>query len=389
MKVACIGNMNNNFFSLTRHLRDRGIEAHLLLLDNEMPHFHPSMDAYDLEYQKFTTTLSWGKQFGFLKKTKKEISQVLNKYDFLIGCDTVPAFLHKTGRRLDVFTPYGADIVYFPFFKFVNPKYQLAYYLFSKYQKSGIQNARFVNFDYNNKDYEKLFLNLKCKGRRLKFAVPMVYTPVHNPDSIEDYYAQSHWYGEFLKIRKRYDIIVFHHARHVWKDRIKCFDWKANDKLFRGFAEFVKLKKANPCLILFEYGPDVNETRKLIKELGIEKNVRWFPQMARKDIMIGLKLADIGTGEFYWSWLLCGVVCEVLAMAKPLMHYREDHFYKELYPELYPIMNVRNSHDVSTALSDYAARPNYYRQMGEKGRQWLQRYAIDRPIDEYARIIKT
>ena len=35
-KVALLGNMNNNHFSLARYLRDRGAEADLLLFDSEL-----------------------------------------------------------------------------------------------------------------------------------------------------------------------------------------------------------------------------------------------------------------------------------------------------------------------------------------------------------------
>lgn len=34
MKIALIGNMNNNFFSITRYLRDLGCDAHLYYENN-------------------------------------------------------------------------------------------------------------------------------------------------------------------------------------------------------------------------------------------------------------------------------------------------------------------------------------------------------------------
>lgn len=389
MKVACIGNMNNILFAVTRYLRDKGIETDLLLLDNELTHFHPSADSYDLSYQEFTVNLTWGNPFSFRKKPKSEISKDLSRYDFMIGCDSVPAFLHKIGRTLDIFIPYGGDLFLSPFFQIVNPKHQFDYFFFSKAQKAGIENSRFLNMDYTNEETEKVFTRINYKGKRLNYGVPALYTPIYNPTGISNYYDRTHWYKEFEKIRHRHELIVFHHARHSWKNSQDRWSWKSNDKLFRGFADFVKSNKGvNGCIVTCERGVDINETKKLIRELGIEKQVYWFPLMARKDVMVGLSLADIGSGEFEWSWLSCGTIYETLAMAKPLMHYREDDLYKGYYPELYPMINIRSAEDVPKALADYVARPDYYKEMGEKGREWLQRYAIDQPINEFVRIIK-
>ena len=49
IKIACIGNMNNNMFCLVRYLRDKGYDAHLFLVD-EFDHFLPGSDSYNLEY---------------------------------------------------------------------------------------------------------------------------------------------------------------------------------------------------------------------------------------------------------------------------------------------------------------------------------------------------
>ncbi len=53
MKVAIIGNMNNNNFSLLRYLRDLGINAKLFLFKNdgtnESSHFSCSADTFELD----------------------------------------------------------------------------------------------------------------------------------------------------------------------------------------------------------------------------------------------------------------------------------------------------------------------------------------------------
>ena len=390
MRVACIGNMNNNYFSVTRFLRDRGIDADLLLLKNELAHFHPSTDTFDLDYQRYTKNLRWGDPFRFTKTDAAEVASDLRDYDFIVGCDTSPAFANKVNRRLDMFIPYGTDLFFHPFFRLVNPRHQYDNYMFGKSQRAAIENARFIVMDLTNDEAEETLKRLNVHGQRLVLGFPMVYTPIYNPQSISQFYDRSHWYHEFKRIRDAHDLVIFHHSRHSWKNSEDRFSWKGNDKLWRGFAQFVAAHPdVKAAIVTCERGVDVNETKRLTRELGLEDRVFWFPQMARKDVMVGLSLADVGSGEFNWSWLSCGTVYETLAMAKPLMHYRDDSLYRHHYQELYPLMNVHTEEEIAEALADYLRRPDYYRSMGEQGRAWFQRYAIDEPLDEYVRIIES
>ncbi len=388
MKVACIGNMNNTFFSLVRYLRDRGIDADLLLLDDDADHFHPSADAFDTSFQNYTKQLSWGRPVGFSSTSKKQIYKDLNGYDFLIACGSVPAFVNKVGLSIDLLIPYGGDIFFYPFFDFKNPIYQLRCLFFTKQQRLGIQKSAALSWDLSNDASEEIIDRLKYPGKRFTFGIPTVYTPLYNPDTIEKYYSQSEQYPAFKQIREDHDLMVFHHSRQVWEKSPDRFSWKGNDQLFQGFANFLKTcRDLNPCIVTFEYGPDVASSKRLIQDLGIEKNVYWFPKMSRKEIMVGLSLSDIGTGEFHMSWLSCGTIYETLAMAKPLMHFREDHLYEGHFPELYPMMHARTAEDISKGLHDYVARPKYYREMGGKGRIWLQSIAIDPAIKSYVQMM--
>ena len=61
-----------------------------------------------------------------------------------------------------------------------------------------------------------------------------------------------------------------------------------------------------------------------VHELGVEQQVYWFPLMPRREIMVGLSLADLSTGEFGFPNSGGGTVYESLAMGKPMLHYRDD-----------------------------------------------------------------
>jgi glycosyltransferase involved in cell wall biosynthesis len=387
MRVACIGNMNNNFFALARYLRDNGISADVMILDYESAHFHPSHDCYDRSYQSFTKRLTWGGAFGFAGTPAQTIADDLRPYDFLIGCGTAPAYVERIGRRLDIFMPYGDDIYRLPFFRLVNPRHQVSFLLCSRAQLAGIRNSRVIWFDAVNPETEAVLDRIGGSAKRIRMGIPMLYTPLYDPAHIAEHRHQTHWAKEFESVRRQSDLLVFHHSRLYWKRG--GWNQKDNDRLVRGFARFARERRdVRPKLILLEYGEDVEATRALIRDLEIEPFVEWFPLMARKDLMVGLSMADLATGEFHRSWLSCGTIYEALAMAKPLLHYRQDHLYAADYPELYPMVNITTDHDVHKALADFVARPEEFRDMGARGRQWLRKYVLDPAVHEAVRMIK-
>ena len=114
LRIAFVGNMNNNFFCLMRLLRDRGISSDLLLFKNEFEHFLPEADSFDENDYVLSSVkrLTWS--YGatdFFNTSKKEISSVISNYDFIIGLGPAPAYLSKANRDLDLFIPYGGDLL--------------------------------------------------------------------------------------------------------------------------------------------------------------------------------------------------------------------------------------------------------------------------------------
>jgi len=390
MKVACIGNMNNNLCALARYFRDAGMDTHLFLLDYEHSHFHPSADMFDLAYQKYTHQLAWGHPFRFLSVSPDEVARDLEGYDKLVGCGTAPAFLNKIGRALDLFVPYGNDIYEYPFFQFhKNPKHLVHYLSFSSSQRDGIRKARYVSYDETNGIHERKLAPLRLGGRRIRVPPPCLYAPDWEPGAVLRFCHRSHWYEELAKIRAASDLVVFHHCSQRWASFRDPFLNKGNDKLVRGFAEFVGLGRAiNPVLIMVEYGPDVLATKRLVSDLGIEQFVRWLPQMHRKEIRIALSLADIVAGEFGLSYVTYGVVNEGLASAKPVMHHRDDELYLGQYEALYPMINADSPGRIAQGLADYVQDPVRYKRMGEEGRRWFQGFVIERSLRLYLKILQ-
>jgi glycosyltransferase involved in cell wall biosynthesis len=388
MKVGLLGNMNNNFFAVARYLRDWGVDADVLLFDDEFEHFHPSADSYDLSYASFCRQLTWGSPARFRETAPKRIKADLAPYDVLVGCGFSPAYCHRVGRALDIFAPYGGDIAYGTSYRLVRPQRIHSVWRAVHEQRKALPEVKVVNMGYSISSFEEPYRRYRGNSERWYEIMPMVYERMYRPESLAENGSRTRWFEQFKRIRANVKVMLFGHARHEWGRRARHDDHKGNDHLLRGFAAF---RKRNPHvsagLVQMEYGSTVRDSKALIRDLGIAKDVYWFPRMPRKDLMAGLALADIGCAEFAISWLYGGVILETLALGKPLLGYRDDDLYRGQHEELYPMMNARNAAAVCAELEAYVANPAKYVAQGEQGHAWYLKHAVEATRRKYMKYI--
>jgi hypothetical protein len=384
-KVALIGNMNNNFFALARYLRDAGIDAELLLIDGELPHFHPSKDTFDLDYQRYTRTLTWGSVERFRSTPDAVVRQDLEPFGFLIVCGAVPAYLHRAGRRADVFVPYGDDLGDMPWIAppHCGPRevsWRARQWRFHLAQRRGIADAALVNFNAGNDRARWQVRTLGIEGSTRYLGVPLVYAPPYRCGSDELGESRSAWSHEFRSVRSSVDLMVFHHSRHIWTTYVNDYSWKGNDVLVRGIA---RVRGTRPTvsigLVCLEYGPDVGASRELAGSLGISDVLHWFPQMDRKEVLLGLAMADVASGHFAMGDAGCGAVYEGLALGRPLVHYRDD-----LHPQGqldYPFLPARTEEDVEVALRWALDHPTELHELGRRAVRWYDDRFVASSLD--------
>lgn len=386
MKIACIGNMNNNMFCLVRYLRDNGYDAQLLLVD-EFEHFLPEADSYDDEYKGYTRKLDWYWDHWNIKKEK--MRKDMQEFDFIIACDRVPGYLYKAGIDLDLFIPHGGDLQILPFYSFkfkVPEKKDMGYLYFTLCQKLGIRNAKNSIIDSSNNLMEDYVKQIKLKGKRFVLPPLYLYINQYTKSNIE----KSNYLEKFKEIRSQYNFVVFQHCRQMWKYEPTDIVYKGNQILIKAFAKYLQTKEehVNPILVLFAYGPDVNASKQLIESLNISNRVIWMPLMNRKDLMVGIEMCDIGVGELGRSWLSYGSLCEILTMKKPFIGYREDSMFLKDYPELYPMASANTPEEVEMIFHDYIKRPEYYKKMGEEAYKWVVKYLVDKPMSKIVELIE-
>ena len=373
-------------FTACRYLRDMGFDARLFTLEDEAEHFSPEADSYSDDFNSYVFKLPVSKS-TLLYIDKGKVRNMVAGFDFYMGTDIAPAFMECLGMELDVFVPHGSDIYSYPFVskreKIVDKIWWLKEIFFiSKMQFAGISSCKHiifpdeyeVNFPYRNK--------LKTNAIFYNFSLPMLYLPQYQENNLE-FLKELEFYNAFNKIRHNNSLVVFSHARQNGKNlplHLSVHE-KGNDILITGFAKFIQENSSvKACLVLFDYGMDVDAAKRLVKELGIESKVIWMPKMYRKEIMYGLKNSDVGCGQFINSWLTCGVVNETLALGKPLLHYRNDALYEKNMEWLYPVLNSHTADEVYDALKDFASNREKHEAIAAKGIEWIEEFTVKIPF---------
>ena len=398
-RVALVGNMNNNFFAITRYLRDMGYDAHLFYRV-AMEHFQPKADTYTANYTGYCHEVHWLDE-GFYNIDVSEVKDDLNGFDFYIGQGDEAVAAYKAGFNMDVYYPYGSDVykyAYLPaeftFLQKVKSMMGLNRISFSqmkdgtsaKYMRNVIVNASHVLAEYTNEDFEQKLKGLNIKGDYQYYPMPMLYYKEY--EQLNGSKPNCRFQTEIDEIREANDFIILYHGRQEWKTYHNDFTGKNTHHLIIGFGEFIK---ANPhikaCLMMLEYGSDTEHSKNLITELGITDYIKWFPKMHRKDLMCLIRSADICTGEFGRSYLTFGTIIEAMLMKKPVIHYRQDELYNH-HAELYPMLCAKESKEIASALTCAANNKDTLKQMGEEAYRWTVKYFIETPMQYLQSLIE-
>lgn len=379
-KLCLIGNMNNNFYSFQRYFLKRGIKADLLLFNNENELFSPKNDSFKSLPTESIKYLKWGSVKSFFYTTTKRIAEDLAEYDVIIACGTAPAFLYRAGINIDIFIPYGSDLYDIALFKKNSSIRNIIFNIFSCYQSRGIKKSLIAidpvpGTKISSEPYQIL------KKEYFQEFFPLFYH--HEYLYINYTEISKEVVDKMSEISREYDRVMVSHSRHIWKTHIDKYSSKGNDKLIRGFSEYCKETERKAILILFDYGVDVEESKKVIKELKLD-NVYWFDKKPRKDIMYIIQNSHIVLDEFE-SGFFGGVGQEALYSHKPLVCYIECSRIKNIKKP--PVLNSKNEDDIKMQLLKCDCE-NYYTRLCNVLKKWMDANFGESLIDKWLLLIE-
>lgn len=346
-KIALIGNQNNNNFALARYLKDSKWDVTLFLTDFEIEKFHPSSDAYDNEYLKYTKKLNWGSPDSFEKTSREKIIEDLSGYDIYIATGLVPAYMQKAGMRIDIFIPHGADIWVWTKYRITRPSKVISYNKLIYFQRRGLAKVKIIHAPDLYTEYEKRLKKICASSERWKVFVPMLYSPEYA--SMEKRtLAELKYKKKFDKIRAECEILMIFPSR-INKNAGNGVSGKGVEVLIDAI-HFLNEKDLDKIkIILFEYGRDVDEIKEKINFEKKESVFEWLPSMERKELMYAIHLADVVLGQFGpEKWIQNGVITEALAIGKPIITARDEDYIKDL--DLYWALSANNTIELASKI---------------------------------------
>tara|TARA_R110002096_G_scaffold178097_2_gene354988 strand:- start:1248 stop:2450 length:1203 start_codon:yes stop_codon:yes gene_type:complete len=382
MRIALVDNMNNNFFAMARYLRMFNADVSLYVMPGSPNHFSPQEDTF-----KNLEELTWIKEFPidyrkdwfFINRRSLDLIRgEFREYDRIVVCGVALGLLNQSGIKCDLFIPYGGDLINDPFFRIPKTRSikkflrKLAQEPFkNRYQKKGIRECGSI---ISNNNWSVADKALNMLGRE-SVNMPRLMVFIEKEESKVD----RRW--EFMD---SHDFVVFSPTRHLWKtnaeplpDFKKEGGAKRNDRLIRAFASIVSegIYKT-PLLILFEYGSDVEESKKLIKELGMFNNVVWMKMQPRKFLIRGMAKATFIADQFRMGMCAtsAGTTNEALAVGVPVITNTDGAIYNDSDPYFEaPILQALTEEEIYSYLKDYYSNPEKYLDLKDKSVQWFNR----------------
>jgi glycosyltransferase involved in cell wall biosynthesis len=192
------------------------------------------------------------------------------------------------------------------------------------------------------------------------------------------------------------DWIFIAPARHHWKNCPPGLEnswFKRNDILIGGLAKlFRRLPDLRALVIFFEWGQEVNLSKKLIRECGIEDKVRWEPLCSKPAMVEFYNAADIVLDQFNDGIGTFGtVVPESLACKKPVVLNYKRSLHHWCYTELPPVLNAKDEESIAKQMQELLDNDFYRFSLGDRGLEWFMKYhsstvVVERLIDIYRSI---
>lgn len=179
-----------------------------------------------------------------------------------------------------------------------------------------------------------------------------------------------------LKLKEKYncDFLVYHPARQHWDKQSRDLNYeKGNDIFIEGFARFVKEINPNAKAILSEWGMMLDESKKLINELGIEENIIWSKPVHNFQMTKIIQSVDIVADQFFLG-SFGDIMPKACLSKKPTIMYLNEELHKWCFDDMPPVFNTRNSLEVYESLKSVYLNPTGLKEQGEKSLQWYLKY---------------
>lgn len=250
--------------------------------------------------------------------SKKRLKELISRSNLIIiGTGISPLLLKYLGRPLDIYYPSSQGVEFIG-----SPEGQenaqggilrkITSIILKREMISALEDVKLVVNPDVGLTHETLSnINLRNYSLSLiPFVEPITnknisLKHINNPQNLI-MFSRQHW------------VCPSHYRKETWLKESK------NNHLFiTAFAKLIndfKLSKSVKLTIV-EYGKDVEKTRELVEDLGIQRHVDFHALVPKQDILTFLNNYDILVGEFYrHNVTIGGTGLEALQLQKPFIN---------------------------------------------------------------------
>jgi len=402
LRIGLFGNICNSLYQVGKALRRRTDFDVRLFIDRCTDlQLRPESDDPELE----VSDSPWIHRGDFdgmrarIAPWRSPLVKALSECDLALVSDLGPLYAQFT-RTPSVFLVTGSDLTVTPFppdfyFNYPKLKTKLGWTWLGYWQRRGIRKVTEI-WSYPFSPYIRALERLRISPRKV--------APIHPPLLIDtrklthDAEARESPNRITQEILRQFDFVVFHPSRLMirsnWRLRATG-TWKQNDLLIRGFSRFLARSKTERAVLVMPdrfHSPDIEVAKRLISQLGIERNVLWLkpprPSGFTRDEMIPLySIADVVADDFGIGWF-GAIVLEALAIRRPVISYVDESAVGKLYP-WHPVLSANTSEGIADHLLRLYADPGYRRERGDAGRKWIEEFHAEECAgDVYVRHIR-
>lgn len=376
-------NTQNNFYVFVKQLRDAGIDADLAI-GHDLPMGH-SPNWQDTTIDD-TAEPSWIKCIesptllnkpSTLIKNWLSVYRLAKQYDLIICSGMTPIWIANTGVPF-VFMSYGSDLDQIAIngwsgmpsrdFDLVE---KIVHLVTKTAQARSIRKAKCgIVAPYQAGLAKKLGMN------NLHFLPHIIDTEMFCPNSM----ARNELHARFSC-----ELLLFHPARQVWKDRTVA-DCKGNDIVIRTFAKFTNAWQGNAKLLMVNKGWDLDSSKQLVHQLGLQDKVIWIDPVTKPEMAKLYQGSDIVLDQFGIG-ILALVAVEAMACSIPVISHIGPEVGYKIRP---PIIDCTSENSIVARLCRLANSQELRQSVGMAGRNWVERHCSpSTATKEYARFIRS
>lgn len=425
MKLAIYGNNLNVGYFFARSFRQLGVDAKLLYVEERLPQDRPGWWIKDEELDR-ACLIDVGKPFDIARLRSlasdpriAELYALASTFDVILFMQDGPAIFSELPHPAKVFMSQGGDLQNMPFAldQYLNFKTMLS--VLRGQQKFGGRQASGERAPVSTfsklRNALALFKKHMLRQLRQRRGLRQCARWICQPNQIElierlsypldnvSFLPLPHFLDPAqdadpeLECRYGgYDIVFLHPTRQLFLPLDRNPYMKGNDKLLRGYADFISTAKLKTRLILVRKGRagDLAAADDLIREVGLTEHIEWLEDMPNTQLRRFYLLENCVVCDQYESALgyLGAIGREASIHGCPLVTTFEPHnrllYGDDLPPHVFPAKSVEEIREAMVQIA--ALTPAERSALRREGKDWaLRNHAPSVLVPKYLDVLQS